>query len=291
MLSWPKKATQALRVLFAPLQDIDIYVEDSDYEAFYPTLLRRIVPEHVRIRRVFPLDGRDNLLREAPSIKLKEPQALFIVDGDFDLVRGDPRPKIDGLIRLNVYCIENLLICEKAISKILSEELNISLEVAYKRLGFQKWTKELEEPLVQLFAAYALSNLHLPSRPTISRGIDKMCHPRRKKIHLKFAPELVQNHINEIRCELSKKIGSEKTDKLFKTILSRSEGRSRPLDTVSGKSILLPLLLIHLQKLSCNIKKTTLRNRLASFCSTEGLDDLAKNLETAAKEARSRVRN
>ena len=83
MLSWPKKATQALRVLFAPLQDVDIYVEDSDYEAFYPTLLRRIVPEHVRIRRVFPLDGRDNLLREAPSIKLKEPQALFIVDGDF----------------------------------------------------------------------------------------------------------------------------------------------------------------------------------------------------------------
>ncbi len=62
MLKWPDRAIGALRRLFEPLQDVDVYVEDMYDEVFYRHLLNRVVAGRVRIARIFSLGGRDAIL-------------------------------------------------------------------------------------------------------------------------------------------------------------------------------------------------------------------------------------
>jgi hypothetical protein len=132
MLKWPERAKAAIVKLFEPLQPIDVYVEDTNDEAFYKTLLNKVSQDKVHIARVFALGGRKAVEDAAKVHDFSKRRALFIIDGDLDWVRGLPAPQIVGIHRHNAYCIENLLFCKKAVVQILSQDAVVSEDEAYQ---------------------------------------------------------------------------------------------------------------------------------------------------------------
>lgn len=55
---FPDRALMSRGVLYRPLQDVEIYVEDEDSEVFYSELLTRLVGSEVRLNKVFALRGK-----------------------------------------------------------------------------------------------------------------------------------------------------------------------------------------------------------------------------------------
>jgi hypothetical protein len=87
ILSWSSAASKSLGLLYRELQPIEVYVEDSNSEAFYFELLNRMIDGEKKIRKIIPLNGRKNVLDHCDDFDHRTP-ALFIIDGDLDLFLG-----------------------------------------------------------------------------------------------------------------------------------------------------------------------------------------------------------
>src|SRR4030043_246008 len=86
---FPDRALMSRGVLYRPLQDIEIYVEDQDSEVFYSELLARLVYSEVRLNKVFALRGKQRVLEECRRFT-GPARAIFIIDGDLAWVAGIP---------------------------------------------------------------------------------------------------------------------------------------------------------------------------------------------------------
>jgi hypothetical protein len=176
MIKWPKRATGAIRRLFEPLQDIDVYVEDTNDEPFYRDLLKAATNDEIKIARVFALNSRSNVINAAINYNQPTRPALFIIDGDLSWVKGESAPEIIGLHCHNAYCVENLLLCEKALSFILHQEAVITEEDATVLLAYDSWIESIQIPLLELFSAFATAHdLADPKVRTVSQTVHPMC--------------------------------------------------------------------------------------------------------------------
>lgn len=283
MLRWPKRAGAAIRKLFEPLQDIDVYVEDINDEAFYRTLLNSATNGEVKVARVFALGGRQAVIDAARFHDQKARRALFIIDGDLSWVRGESAPEIVGLHRHDAYCIENLILCEKALSLLLSQEVVVTEDEATVRLAYHKWTNSIEAPLVELFSAFATVHEFDPTVPTVSQGVGVMCTKccSKKKCELDLTKVATAR---DKALKAAEKAADAKTiSARYRRLLTRVKALPNPLHAVSGKDFLVPLIDFHLQSLGCRIKRKSLRVRLACAGDITRFAPLADALSEAAR--------
>lgn len=282
MIKWPERARAAIKKLFEPLQDIDVYIEDTNDEAFYRTLLNNITKGDFSIARVFALGGKIPVIEAAKIHDHSTRRALFIIDGDLDWVRGDPPQGILGLHQHEAYCIENLLVCEKALCQILAQEAVITEDEARHRLGFSEWIKSIQTPLLELFSAYATVQKIAPSEKTVGNGVGTMCTKQRNGGRVALDVHKVRAAVNQSLT--AAELNSDKTisNNLYKQTLARVQALAIPLRSVSGKDFILPLLDFLLQSHGCRIKRKTLRMRLASGGDLGRFSDLSASLYKAA---------
>ena len=132
-----------------------MFVEDTNDEAFYRALLKSAARNEVKVERVFALNGRDNVITAAKNYNQQTRSALFIIDGDLSWVKGETAPQVIGLHCHDAYCIENLILCEKALTLILSQEAAITEEEAMVLLAYEQWIESIQTPLLELFSAFA----------------------------------------------------------------------------------------------------------------------------------------
>jgi hypothetical protein len=113
------RAAKALAFLKRHYNDVDIFVEDTGNHNMWLLFLRKMLPSSVHLESVNALGGRDRVI-EACRLDQSDTgrRKLYIIDGDFDLLLGRKKPRLRFLHRLKAYCIENLLITEKAIVQI-----------------------------------------------------------------------------------------------------------------------------------------------------------------------------
>lgn len=274
MLRWPTRAKAAVLALFQPLQDVDVYVEDADDEVFYRALLQRLSGTSVRIARVLGLGGRSAVVAAATAHPLNGRPALYIVDGDLEWVRGDPAPLAPSLLRLDAYCIENLIFCEQAIAHIVAQDVVLSPEDAKRAIGLEAWLADISDPLVDLFAVFATSNRMNPPAATVSMGVGVLCQAGRKGRPQELARAKVERAKKKLLADTIAVAGEAATLHLYGTTLARARALPRPMDTVSGKDFLLPLLNAHLNGVGCRVSRKALRMRLAGACRTERLSEL-----------------
>jgi hypothetical protein len=283
MLKWPTRAKAALRKLFEPLQEIDVYVEDTNDEAFYRCLLNSATEGKVTVARVFGLGGKAAVLAAAATHDHAARRALFIVDGDLPWVRGVAPPNIVGLHQHNAYCVENLLICENAVTLLLSEEGAITEQAAAAALKYQDWRATVLAPLTELFAAFATVSEADPAVPTVSQGAGVLCSTRKRST----APVLDTAKAKAARDKALRlaevAFGAEPVAVRYAAILQRIQAMPDPLLAVSGKDFVIPLIDFHLQALGCRIKRRTLRIRLARSGQRARFSALAKSLLFAAR--------
>jgi hypothetical protein len=274
---WPQKARSALAYLFRPLQDVDIFVEDTGDEVFYTELFRRIAPKNVRIAKVLPLGNRLEVVAKAKQHDFAARRALFLVDGDLEWVRGDAAP--DFVHRLDAYCIENILLHEDAATQLVIEESVLAEDVARQKLSFENWLSNITPPLVELFISFAALNAVVPSERTVGHGIGVLLTASKKGVPQQLDPVKIRALISDIQNKTVQAVGLRRSKQLHQQIENRISALPAQWDAVSGKDYLLPLFQFHLAHCTkTKPQKMSLRVRLARHCSLERLKPLAKAL-------------
>ena len=74
----PQRSLSSQGVLYRPLQDIEVFVEDEGCEVFYEELLGRLIGDECRVFKVFALGGRLKVSEECARHKGNSP-ALYII--------------------------------------------------------------------------------------------------------------------------------------------------------------------------------------------------------------------
>lgn len=281
MLKWPDRAKVAIRKLFEPLQAIDIYIEDSNDEAFYKTLLNTVSKGKVTIARVFPLGGRQPVIDAALAHDHSKRRALFLIDGDFEWVRGLPAPLVFGIHRHDAYCIENLLFCEKALAQILSQDAILTEDEACQTLDLKSWIRSIQDPLLELFSAFATSHEFAPEIKTVSLGVGNLCtQPKKGAAVLDVAK--VSHATTKAMEDAEAKADKKKVQNIYNQTLVRLKSLKYPLHAVSGKDFLIPLVDFLLQSHGCRIKRKSLRMRMACSGDIDRFNELHVALTKAA---------
>lgn len=282
MINWSRRAKVALSYLFRPLQDIDIYVEDINDEVFYSELIRHIAPSHIRVVRVFPKGGRQAVLKAARCHDFQQRRALFLVDGDFEWVRGENPPAVHGVYRIEAYCIENLLIHEMPAVQITIEEAGLNETTAKRTLAFHTWIQQVSSALVPLFISFAALNLVNPDEATTSLGIGSILTARKKG---KW-PELDAAKIAAVTAEADRKlealVGISRSEEIRATLRERVNQLAEPVRIVSGKDFLLPLLDFRLHACKAICRREALRIRMARHSDRTRFAELSRAIESAA---------
>jgi hypothetical protein len=279
MLRWPDKAIEAVVRLFEPLQDVDVYVEDITDETFYSHLLRRLMEGHRRVVRVFAVGDRKAVLARAEAYIGSRP-SVFLVDGDFEWVLGRPAPQVSRVLRLDAYCIENLLIDRQAAVRVLFEEACLSELAAESALDFAGWVEQLSTPLTRLFATFAAAHLLAPALPTISLGIGAICTAASRSLP-ELDPQKTEILRKKILNDVSMVRGDNEAEALADSISLKCDALEFPLDIVSGKDFLLPLLEFRLRKHGCRVPRRSLRLRLALHCNRSRFRKIIEALSNA----------
>lgn len=285
MLKWSARAQKAVRKLFEPLQDIDVYVEDKGDEAFYKWLFNSATGNSIKIAKIFPLDGRDNVVNGARKHDFNKRRALYIIDGDLPWVKGILPPRIPGLHQNDAYCIENLLFCSKALVSIISQDCAILEEEAEKRLSYDVWLESLKQPLTELFSAFATAHDFSPSTTTVAQGVGNMCTVDKAKKVTRLDHAKVHTAWNAALDAAINSSSLTRAKERYHSHLERISTLPRPLDAVSGKDFLLPLLMFHLHSIGCKIPRKALRIRLASSGDMARFADLFASLKKSAQGA------
>ncbi|MGE0918602.1 DUF4435 domain-containing protein [Trichlorobacter lovleyi] len=271
----PQRSLTSQGVLYRPLQEIEVFVEDEGSEVFYEELIYRLLDKKHRIVKVFPLRGRLNVISECQNYCDKHP-ALFIIDGDLSWVAGEPQPNIDRLFVNQCYCIENYLICENAAVEIAFENCGKDSREDIK--GKLKWSdtrKAIESPLVELFCEFAIAHKLVPTLKTTSYGFDSVCTQHKKRALPQFDSKKSALLADTIRKAVIAESGATTYQTLRDHVYARISAIQDPLDVVSGKDFLIPLLMFCIkQVVNSNLTRDSFVLRLAKHCSLEKLRGL-----------------
>lgn len=111
----------ALDLFYSNFNDLNFFVEDTEQENLYETILTKLFSNY-KITRIFPLGGKTAVLKHAadPQNKASAGKNIYILDKDFDDFLGKIS-NTQNVYYLERYCIENYLIEEAAICELVVE--------------------------------------------------------------------------------------------------------------------------------------------------------------------------
>ncbi len=280
---FPERALPSKAIFYRSLQDIDVYVEDVGSEVFYSELLKRLMGDSLRIEKVFPLGGRQQVLERAQQYTDSRP-ALFVVDGDLHGVAGLPVPSYPHLYIHACYCIENYLFCEKATIEVMVENSGeLTPEEARERLDWSAFRKRLEDNLVPLFLEFAVAFRLCPSVKTVSRGLGSVLTHKKGS-----APEIDPTKAKAVKSEVRREVLASTEESAYlrakQEVESHMASVGDSMDTVSGKDFLLRAVGIEIGRAGGgSVSRKSLRLRLARHCSLARLGSLRRKLIEMAK--------
>jgi len=276
-ISRSEKARKAKSVFYQQFNDIDIYVEDTadGTSKLYSIILQRALGGTTRIETVFPLGGRDAVLRNCYKDQENGGRSrLYVIDGDLDLLTNSNPKGVKRLLVLTRYCLENYLIDAEATLAVLDEEdTQTSKTTLREKFSFADWVHQNESGLFALFVLYAISRNACPDDTTVSYPVNKLVSSNHGVVDaakLKLRMEEIEKKITSLisRDELSRRV-----DEL--SSICRSSGNPL-LSYVSGKHYLFPMIIIRMRnttKLRADNK--VIKQRLAMRCDVSELSRVA----------------
>lgn len=283
-LSWPKRALLAVPVFFRRWNDIDVYIEDSRRHThnIYCELINRVGNGRFVVAKVFPLGGRNEVLAACRADQRRGGRPrLYVIDGDLDLLTGEPTPPLQRLFRHKAYCIENYLIDETAAIEVLYEELADDEKAAIrKRLAFDKWELHIE-CVTELFVMFAVQKQLAPMAASVATGFSKIVtNANPPYLNKKSVYKLIASIYDGLCATHGHDVVMPITLEIYDRLLSYTP----PSLAVSGKDYLLKLFRWYIAKqtkISATAKSLELR--LAKFCNIHQHIEWVTALETTAR--------
>lgn len=250
MIRYSPRAAKAIGFLKQAYNDIEVYVEDTANQNLWLKLLRQILPANIKLSSITMLGGREKVLAAcALDQKVDKRKRIYIIDGDFDFIRGKSKPRLKNLYRLRAYCVENLLLNERALTEIACDSAgNVNISRASELLSFDRVVRDHEDALKALFTVYAVAQDLQSGIKTVGANVKNLMDSQPTIIA--FSDEKIIIRARKILRQLCKRYGTARVRAKRKIFFDRA--RSLSIDmTVSGKDYLLPPLHLHLRR-SCN---------------------------------------
>ncbi|TKG33801.1 DUF4435 domain-containing protein [Vibrio sp. F13] len=271
-------ANRSVGLLYRDLQDIEIYVEDVGSEALYRELLGRATNGQVKIKKVISLAGRDKVVDACKKYNEDFP-ALFIIDGDLDLLHEEREGPFERLFQHRLYCLENYLFCENASAELLRDNSGRLMKSdALELLDWDDFIDNITPTLLELFKVYAVSwrALEEDRVATVSRSYHTMCVQVKKPSRWDLCSVKVQAVIDEIKAQVLDVVTPEQYQEIYNSVSSSIENLATPLCAISGKDYLLKALREYLALKGASYSYDEgFKFRLARYCDTEPLAELS----------------
>ncbi len=280
MLRYSSSAQEIKPLFYRYYNDVEVYVEDENDEAFYEKLLEKIVDDSIRIRKVFGVGGKTKLLEKVNKCIMKPyiRKMIFIADGDFDKILNRKFPDTKLLYVLKEYCIENFIFEEEAINNLIQEESpRKRIREIKAQIRINKWLEETVDRLTPLFACFIIVQKENMGIPNVKIGVGGfLSNAGIPKLNMKK----VQIYMDTIKTNYE--TSGEKDFEIEIEKITRRMGRSwrTRKKYICGKEYLLPLLRFEIKrhfKSDLNLKK--LRFRIMNHCRFESLSELGNRIE------------
>jgi hypothetical protein len=270
-MKFPESARRAVAFLYRPYNDIDVFVEDSASRNMYELLIERMLGGKARVTRVIQLGGRGRVLEQCAIDQLPaDRRRLYIIDGDLDLLMGRDVPALKYLHRLSLYSSENLVFSESAAIELAYECMsNTPREEVSDILDFPAFVAQLVDPLVSLFASFAVIHEICPHLQTVGLNVMQVCshYGTGPRLDTEKLTTVIQNLIDQCTEVVSREIIETRISALELELRGRG---SHALRFVSGKTYLMPLLYHHLkQTVGYSGTIEQLKVRLARFAEVD----------------------
>lgn len=133
--------------------DIDIFTEDEEEDReFYKVIFNRLLKDTgVRVSDVYPLGTSRAVIEASRGGRCSARPALYLVDGDIFLLYC-PKSPTNNLFVLDSYCIENLVVDEKATYETIKTFLGTkSLSEIKSKFKFSELIDGCKKELIDLF--------------------------------------------------------------------------------------------------------------------------------------------
>ncbi len=246
-LQYSSRAAKAIGVLKKPYNNLEIYVEDTSSQNMWLRILQAVIPRTIKLRSVNMLGGREQVLA-ACRLDQKDDgrKRIYIIDGDFDFLRGKGKPRLKYLYRLRAYCAENLLISNDNIADVA---LDCTSTTSLKEItGKTDLEGEILKPisaLRNLFVVYATAFELKSGQKTVGFSVQnlltsspssvQLCELKIRKRYIDVLRTLCRSHTVDVVRSKRKAI-------------ARNAKSLNLHQVVSGKDYILPVVLLHLKR-------------------------------------------
>lgn len=247
-VKYSPRAARAVAFLKSNANDIDIFVEDSTSQNMWLALLKKLLPSTVKLKNVSMLRGRASVVEACRLDQRRDGRKkLYIIDGDFDHIRGIGKPRLRYLYRLNRYCVENLLVVEDAMLDLAIEsDVDLPVDEAKKKFDFTRRINQAMTALTPLFIVYATAADVSSGQRTVGLGVSELYVRRREEV------EICPHKAMKRSVALARVIRNEVATDEFFSKHRKLKDRSRKLDPsmyISAKDYIMPMLYTNFQKL------------------------------------------
>lgn len=139
MIRYSPRSACAIGHLKRYYNDIEVFVEDTTIRNVWFELIKNMLPHGVKLQSINQLGGRRAVIQACRNDqKESDRKRIYIIDADFDRIRGYRETRLKHLHQLNVYCVENLLLSEEAFSGLASAlSPNDPFEITLERLAIK----------------------------------------------------------------------------------------------------------------------------------------------------------
>lgn len=254
------------RVLFySDYNDINIFVEDEYKEFIYENIFQRMFNYKININKIYPMKGKkgvEKAFREYGHAYDGKP-AIYLVDGDFDLVMGKEMISSPNYIYLEKYNIESYYIDEKAVLKYMAGKMKITQKKVLEKIEYSGWKDMIYDAMKELFINYMIAQEVFPEEKNV--GISP---------HIYFYKngyantDKIESYINQLKSRITDyDLKYDLYKRKFEIILSGDITK-----LVSGKYLLASLSNYLREKTKVHFKEDDFIYFLASFFDIKTLD-------------------
>lgn len=188
------------RVLFLSRNnDINVFVEDEFKEYEYECILNRLFERRINIINIFPMKGKlgvQKAFKEYGTYYNEKP-AIYIVDGDFDILLEKDIIENSHYIYLDKYNIESYYVDRHAVIQFMIGKLKQREQYVIQKVEYDFWEYDTYKKLETLFINHIIVQRQFPQETNVG-----------------YSPYKFVNHLDGI-------VSKEKIDEYVTTLKSR----------------------------------------------------------------------
>lgn len=158
------------RVIFlSDSNEINIIVEDEYKEYEYESILNRLFSYQLNINNIFPMKGKPGVKKafEEYGAFYDGKPAIYLVDGDFDVIMDKDIVDHPNYIYLNKYNIESYYVDKGATLRFMSGKLKKRQKDIINEIEYEAWENDTYTKLKRLFINYIIGQTVFPSEKNV----------------------------------------------------------------------------------------------------------------------------